>query len=115
MTAPNKVPQRANRSKGTVMQYADRLARGQTHEQIGAEFGVTPGAVRKALMKAGLPTTVRSMLNSIPEGCTPVDAQMLRVANHALAAENHRLRLKLRGIQKSFSAFHEKLSAEVDE
>lgn len=32
---------------------------------------------------------------SVPEGCTPADAQMLRVANHELAAENDRLRRAL--------------------
>ncbi|MBR8083111.1 hypothetical protein KDX23_10180 [Burkholderia vietnamiensis] len=34
--------------------------------------------------------------NDIPEGCTPADAQMLREANHALAAENDSLRRALR-------------------
>lgn len=34
--------------------------------------------------------------NDIPEGCTPADAQMLREANHALAAENDSLRCALR-------------------
>lgn len=31
-----------------------------------------------------------------PEGCTPADAQMLRAANHGLAAENDYLRRRLR-------------------
>jgi hypothetical protein len=30
--------------------------------------------------------------DEVPEGCTPADARMLRVANHGLAAENDKLR-----------------------
>lgn len=39
---------------------------------------------------------VRSERPFIPEGCTVADAQMLREANHTLAAENHALRRCLR-------------------
>jgi hypothetical protein len=30
-------------------------------------------------------------LGLVPEGCTPADAQVLRTANHSLAAESHAL------------------------
>lgn len=35
---------------------------------------------------------VRRLQSSIPEGCTPADARVLREANHALAVEVHQLR-----------------------
>jgi len=94
-----KTPQRANRSTGTVTEYSKMILRGHTLEQIGDVFGVTHGAVRKALKAAGLPTNSRRLLASIPVGCTPTDAEILRRANHNLAAENSALRAKLQAIK----------------
>lgn len=42
------------------------------------------------------PSPDREQVGDVPEGCTPADAEMLRKANHALAAENDRLRHCLR-------------------
>ena len=98
MPQRNKCPSRANRSKGSVTQYTQMLLRGKTLDEIGAHFGVTNGAVRKALKAAGMPTNSRLLLSAIPEGCTPTDAEVLRAANFALAQENHELKAKLRKV-----------------
>ncbi len=94
-----KCPQRGNRSGGNVIEYMRMMLAGNTLEQIGAEYGVTHGAVRKALQAAGLPTNSRKLLAAVPEGCTPTDAAVLRAANHALAQENHELKARLRAIR----------------
>jgi hypothetical protein len=94
-----KCPQRGNRSVGNVIEYMRMMLAGNTLEQIGAEYGVTHGAVRKALQAAGLPTNSRKLLAAVPEGCTPTDAAVLRAANHALAQENHELKARLRAIR----------------
>ena len=98
MQSRTKCPQRANRSKGSVAQYTQMLLRGMTLGEIGEHFGVTQGAIRKALKSAGMPTNSRKLLASIPEGCTPTDADVLRAANFALAQENHELKSKLRKV-----------------
>lgn len=92
-------PQRGNRSTGDVTDYAQMVLRGHTLDQIGDHFGVTHGAVRKALQRAGLPTNSRALLASMPEGCTPTDAAVLRAANHALAEENAQLKNRLAKIK----------------
>jgi hypothetical protein len=45
-----------NRSTGTLGDYMLSISRGQTLDEIGKRYGVTPGAVRKALKAHGLPT-----------------------------------------------------------
>ena len=45
---------------------------------------------------AAAPSPDREQVGEAPEGCTPADAEMLRAANHSLAAENDRLRRRLR-------------------
>jgi hypothetical protein len=92
-------PQRGNRSTGDVNDYAGMVLRGHTLEQIGDHFGVTHGAVRKALKRAGLPTNSRALLAAMPEGCTPTDAAVLRAANQALAAEVAQLKSRLSKIK----------------
>jgi hypothetical protein len=57
-----KGPQ-GNRSTGTVGDYLFLLARGFSQEEIGCHFGVSGGAVRKALLVAGLPSTARDYLS----------------------------------------------------
>lgn len=99
-----KVPQRANRSTGSTDEYTRMLLRGMTLHEIGDHFGVTHGAVRKALQAAGLPTNSRRLLAAIPEGCTPSDAEVLRVANQRLAQENHELKAKLRAVKAAVDA-----------
>lgn len=42
------------------------------------------------------PSPDREQVAEAPEGCTPADAEMLRAANHSLAAENDYLRRRLR-------------------
>lgn len=103
MQQRNKCPSRANRSKGTVAQYTQMLLRGMTLDEIGDHFGVTHGAVRKALKAAGMPTQSRALLAAIPEGCTPTDAEVLRAANFALAQENHELKAKLRKVSSALA------------
>lgn len=44
-----KCPQRGNRSAGNVIEYMRLMLAGNSLEQIGAQYGVTHGAVRKAL------------------------------------------------------------------
>jgi len=97
--APKRCPQRGNRSAGNAQQYCAAMMRGYTLAEVGAMYGVTHGAVRKALMKAGMPTNSRKVLRAVPEGCTPTDADVLRAANHALAQENHELKTLLRKIR----------------
>ena len=46
--------------------------------------------------RAAAPSPDREQVGEAPEGCTPADAEMLRAANHSLAAENDRLRRRLR-------------------
>lgn len=92
-------PQRENRSAGSPVEYMQLMLSGQTLAQIGKQFGVTHGAVRKALKASGLPTNSRKLLAAMPEGCTPTDAAVLRAANHALAQENHELKARLRAIR----------------
>ena len=96
-------PQRANRSAGNVHEYTRMMLRGHTLEEVGQHFGVTYGAIRKALRRNGLPTNSRELLAAIPEGCTPTDAAVLRAANHALAQENHDLRSRLAQIEKALA------------
>lgn len=50
---------------------------------------------KKLLSLAAAPAPVSEPAD-MPEGCTPADAEMLRVANHSLAVENDRLRRRLR-------------------
>jgi len=100
-TVSDQCPQRGNRSTGTVGNYTRMLLAGHTLESIGQSYGVTHGAVRKALKAAGLPTNSRRMLAAIPEGCTPTDAAVLRVANQRLAQENHELRARLATIERA--------------
>ena len=100
-----KCPQRANRSRGTALEYTQMLLTGMTLSEIGTHFGVSCGSVRKALKAKGLPTQSRALLASIPEGCTPTDANVLRVANFALAKENAELKSKLRNIALALQDF----------
>jgi len=88
----SKDPQRANRSSGTATEYGQLILRGYTQQQIADQFGVTAGAVRKALIRHGMPTNPHKIMKLMPTGCTPTDAEVLRRANHALAEENSRLR-----------------------
>jgi Lar family restriction alleviation protein len=67
---------------------AHQMARRKTPEQAKAD--TIEAWNTRAPMTAG----------EVPEGCTPTDAQILRTANHALAAEVHQLkdeRMKLLG------------------
>lgn len=50
------VPQRGNRSTGKVGDYLHCISRGYTVDEVGAKFGVSGGAVRKALARQNLPT-----------------------------------------------------------
>ena len=93
------VPQRGNRSTGDVTDYTIMLLKGHTLDEVGDHFGVSHGAVRKALKRRGLPTNARSLLAAIPTGCTPTDADVLRSANHALAQENAELKERLTRIK----------------
>jgi hypothetical protein len=94
-------PQRGNRSTGDVEQYTRMLLTGKTLDEVGDFFGVSHGAVRKALKRRGLPTNSRALLAAIPTGCTPTDAEVLRRANHALAEENTKLKERLTRIQSA--------------
>jgi hypothetical protein len=94
-------PQRGNRSTGDVEQYTRMLLTGKTLDEVGDFFGVSHGAVRKALKRRGLPTNSRALLAAIPTGCTPTDAEVLRRANHALAEENAKLKERLTRIQSA--------------
>ena len=96
-----KVPQRGNRTTGSANEYTRMLLKGMTLSQIGDHFGVTHGAVRKALKIRGLPTNSRALLAAIPTGCTPSDAHVLREANHALAQENTELKKRLVRFKKA--------------
>jgi len=92
-------PQRGNRSTGDVEQYTRMLLTGKTLDEVGDFFGVSHGAVRKALKRRGLPTNSRALLAAIPTGSTPTDAEVLRRVNHALAEENAKLKERLTRIQ----------------
>ena len=98
---PAKVPQRGNRTTGNVVEYTRMLLKGMTLDQIGDHFGVTHGAVRKALKRQGLPTNSRALLAAVPEGCTPSDTDVLRHANHALTQENAELKERLTRIRNA--------------
>lgn len=47
---------RGNRSTGTVGDYLLMITQGYTVEEVGSQFGITGGAVRKALQRQRLPT-----------------------------------------------------------
>lgn len=94
-----KVPQRGNRSSGSVQEYGRLLLRGYTQQQIADQFGVTPAAVRTALKRHGMPSNPHKIMKLMPPGCTPTDAEVLRRANHALVEENGRLREALNRVR----------------
>ena len=90
----------SNRSTGNVNDYVKLILAGNTLEKIGKQYGISGCAVGKALKSAGLPTNSRRLLQVIPEGCTPTDAEVLRAANHKLIEENHKLRSKFKALKK---------------
>ena len=94
-----KVSRRGNRGSGDVNQYTRSLLTGMTLSQVGSHYGISADAVRKALKSRGLPTNSRALLATIPEGCTPTDAEVLRRANFALAKECTELKARLNRIK----------------
>lgn len=57
-----KKPTTGNRTTGTLGDYMRWLSRGETLGEIGARYGVTLSAVRKALKAHGLPTCAAGLL-----------------------------------------------------
>lgn len=70
---------------------------GSTSGGLGMDFHEWMGRINLAWrhILAAAPAPVSEPAD-MPEGCTPADAEMLRAANHALAAEIDRLKRRLR-------------------
>lgn len=105
-------PRKLEWSEVTEGEYGEEDFRAKTADEVSPTQEALPVALallqsldpryRLATIDMGMERSIERALASpaapavAPEGCTPADAQMLRAANHGLAAENDYLRRRLR-------------------